>query len=85
MATYFLTAFPYSPEPVNVHPSLASLPKTEKSWSIYPEDFYPGGGYAELPNGNVCFISFPPLRFDSWIIFTGSVLVARTGERQEGI
>ena len=60
MATYFLTAFPYPPEPVNVHLSLASLPKTEKSWSIYPEDFYPGGGYAELPNGKVCFIPFLP-------------------------
>ena len=55
MATYLMTAFPAPPEPVHVNPSLASLPRTEKSWSIYPDNFYPGGGYAEFPNGKVCF------------------------------
>jgi hypothetical protein len=54
MAAYLMAAFPGPPEPVYVNPSLASLPRTEKSWSLYPEDLYPGGGYAEFPNGKVC-------------------------------
>lgn len=53
LATYLMAAFPGPPQPVHVHSSLASLPRTEKSWSIYPEDFYPSGGYAEFPNGKV--------------------------------
>ena len=54
LTTYFMAVFPSPPAPVFVHPSLASLPPTAKSWSIYPEEFYPGGGYAEFPNGKVC-------------------------------
>lgn len=58
LATYFIAAFPGPPEPVHVNPSLASLPRTEKSWLIYPEDFYPDGGYAEFPNGKVRLTTF---------------------------
>lgn len=51
---YFLAAFPGPPTPMTVHQSLASLPSDSRSWSIYPEDFYPGGAYADLPYGKVC-------------------------------
>ncbi|PPR02143.1 hypothetical protein CVT24_011393 [Panaeolus cyanescens] len=51
--TYFLSAFPKPPEKLFLHPSLASLPKDTRSWTIYPEDFYSGGGYAEFPSGKV--------------------------------
>ena len=53
LTTYFMAAFPSPPPPIFIHPSLASLPPTANSWSIYPEDFYPGGGYASLPGGKV--------------------------------
>ncbi|KAG6887168.1 hypothetical protein C0995_000748 [Termitomyces sp. Mi166 len=53
IATYLLSAFPHPPEPVYVHKSLASLPPDAKSWSIYPEDFFPGGAYVALPYGRV--------------------------------
>ncbi|KAF9044239.1 Alpha/Beta hydrolase protein [Panaeolus papilionaceus] len=51
--TYFLSAFPKPPEQLFLHPSLASLPPDARSWSIYPEDFYSGGAYAEFPSGRV--------------------------------
>ena len=53
LTTYLLAAFPLPPAAVYVHPSLASLPPTSKSWTIYPEDFYSGGSYATFPNGKV--------------------------------
>jgi hypothetical protein len=49
--TYLLVAFPSPPETLNLHPSLASLPRTAKSWQIYPEDFYEGGSYVTFPHG----------------------------------
>ena len=55
LTAYFMAAFPLPPSTVYVHPSLASLPPTSMSWMIYPEDFYPGGGYATFPNGKVGF------------------------------
>jgi pimeloyl-ACP methyl ester carboxylesterase len=48
-----MAAFPPPPGTVYIHPSLECLPATSKSWTIYPEDFYPGGGYATFPNGKV--------------------------------
>lgn len=51
VVSYFLAFFPSPPAPITLHPSLASLPKDAKSWEIYPEDFYPGGAYADLPHG----------------------------------
>ena len=88
LTAYFLAAFPNPPAPIVVHQSLASLPSTSKSWSIYPEDFYPGGAYAELPYGKVC----TPHRksYDSLCSHTfnfalsGSILVAGAKERQKG-
>lgn len=53
ITTYLLAAFPHPPAPVTVHKSLASLPSDSRSWTIYPEDFYPGGGYVSLPFGRV--------------------------------
>ncbi|KAI0650361.1 alpha/beta-hydrolase [Trametes meyenii] len=50
---YFFTVFPHSPDTLYVHPSLATLPKTSPTWSIYPENFYDGGEYAKFPYGNV--------------------------------
>ncbi|KAF9002318.1 Alpha/Beta hydrolase protein [Cyathus striatus] len=42
-----------SSEPLYVHPGLSSLPRTSKSWEVYPEDFYEGGSYVRLPWGRV--------------------------------
>ncbi|TFK73556.1 alpha/beta-hydrolase [Pluteus cervinus] len=53
LSTYFLAAFPKPPEPLYMHSSLASLPKTSKTWEIYPEDFYPNGAYVAFPSGRV--------------------------------
>ena len=51
LITYFLTAFPNPLEPTFLHKSLASLPVTSKSSSIYPKNYYPEGGYAMFPFG----------------------------------
>lgn len=53
LTAYLLASFPHPPEALYLHPSLASLPSTSKTWSIYPEDFYPGGAYVTLPYGKV--------------------------------
>jgi len=53
LTSYFLAAFPNRPESIQVSPSLASLPKQAKSWSVYPEDIYGEGGYARFPYGKV--------------------------------
>jgi hypothetical protein len=52
-ASYLLAAFPNPPETLHVHPSLASLPSSAKSWQIYPEDYYEGGAYAVFPYGRM--------------------------------
>ena len=57
LTTYFMAAFPLPPGTVYIHPSLECLPSTSKSWTIYPDNFYPGGGYATFPNGKVGLIS----------------------------
>ncbi|KAI0758088.1 alpha/beta-hydrolase [Fomes fomentarius] len=51
--SYFFTVFPHTPDSLYIHPSLATLPKTTPSWSIYPDDFYDGGAYAKFPHGTV--------------------------------
>ncbi|KAF8916908.1 Alpha/Beta hydrolase protein [Mucidula mucida] len=53
LTIYLLAAFPSPPDSLYLHPSLASLPKTCKSWDIYPEDYYPGGAYVDFPYGRV--------------------------------
>ncbi|KAG6369632.1 Alpha/Beta hydrolase protein [Boletus reticuloceps] len=51
LAVYILAGFPYPPNPTAIHPSLASLPPSCASWSVYPEDYYQGGSYVLLPHG----------------------------------
>ncbi|THH10126.1 hypothetical protein EW145_g1541 [Phellinidium pouzarii] len=56
----FLASFPLPPVPVAVYPSLASLPRSSRSWKIYPEDFYEGGNYVSFPFGRVRYWVFGP-------------------------
>jgi len=44
--------FPNPPTKPIIHSSLAALPYSSPSWSIYPEDFYQGGDYAVFPHGS---------------------------------
>ncbi|KAF5354596.1 hypothetical protein D9758_011185 [Tetrapyrgos nigripes] len=60
LTSYFFAAFPNRPESIQVSPSLASLPKQAKSWSVYPEDFYGVGGYARFPYGKVKYWMLGP-------------------------
>jgi len=53
ITTFLFTSFPNTPQPLHVHPSLASLPKSCKTWEIYPEGYFDGGGYVNLPFGRV--------------------------------
>ena len=53
LALYILAGFPHPPNPPVVHPSLASLPPSCPSWSVYPEDYYHGGSYVMFPHGRV--------------------------------
>ncbi|KAI0920749.1 hypothetical protein AcW2_005920 [Taiwanofungus camphoratus] len=53
LLAYVLTAFPPASSPLHIHPSLAALPPHSPSWHIYPEHFFPGGAYVELPHGTV--------------------------------
>ncbi|KAJ2930865.1 hypothetical protein H1R20_g6227, partial [Candolleomyces eurysporus] len=71
LTLYFLAAFPSPPAPIVVHQSLESLPQTSKSWSIYPEDFYPGGAYAELPYGKVRYWLMGPKKGKKIVLIHG--------------
>jgi hypothetical protein len=53
LAMYFFTSFPHPPEAPFVHFSLASLPPSSPSWTIYPDTFYDGGAYVNFPHGRV--------------------------------
>lgn len=50
---YLVTQFPRPQESLQIHPSLASVPRSNRVWEIYDEDYFPGGGYAALPYGRV--------------------------------
>lgn len=50
---YLVTQFPRPQESLHIYPSLASVPRSNRVWEIYNEDFFPGGGYAVLPYGRV--------------------------------
>ncbi|OBZ70488.1 hypothetical protein A0H81_09745 [Grifola frondosa] len=50
---YCFAVFPHSPDTLQIQPSLAILPKTSASWSIYPENFFQGGAYVRFPYGTV--------------------------------
>lgn len=72
---------------MTVHQSLASLPSDSRSWSIYPEDFYPGGAYADLPYGKVCkqavhISDISPVK--SHLVYIDAVLAAWTKGWEEG-
>lgn len=61
LAAYLLTQFPNPAEPLHVYPSLASLPRSNRVWSIYDESYYPGGEYVTFPNGRVRDAVEPPV------------------------
>ncbi|KAF8967472.1 Alpha/Beta hydrolase protein [Flammula alnicola] len=71
LATYFMAIFPSPPAPVFIHPSLASMPPSSKSWTIYPEEFYPGGGYAEFPSGKVRYWLLGPEKGKKIVLIHG--------------
>ena len=73
LAAYFFAAFPSPPEPLYIHASLASLPPTAKSWSIYPEDFYPGGEYVTFPHGRVGIAFFLNMQFRLKLVALGLI------------
>jgi len=50
---YLVTQFPRPQESLHIYPSLASVPRSNRVWEIYNEDYFPGGGYALLPYGRV--------------------------------
>ena len=50
---YLVTQFPRPQESLHIHPSLAGVPRSNRVWEIYDEDYFPGGGYAALPYGRV--------------------------------
>ena len=50
---YLVTQFPRPHESLHIYPSLASVPRSNRVWEIYDEDYFPGGGYAALPYGRV--------------------------------
>ena len=50
---YLVTQFPRPQESLHIYPSLASVPRSNRVWEIYGEDYFPGGGYAVLPYGRV--------------------------------
>ncbi|KAJ8096349.1 hypothetical protein AAF712_010074 [Marasmius tenuissimus] len=60
LSGYVLVSFPHPPESLQIHPSLASLPRESRSWSIYPDNFYEGGGYVSLPFGRTRYWLFGP-------------------------
>ncbi|KAI0741855.1 alpha/beta-hydrolase [Daedaleopsis nitida] len=48
-----LIAYTPAPHAPRIHSSLATLPKSSRSWSLYPDTYYEGGAYARLPYGSV--------------------------------
>ncbi|KAG0695983.1 Alpha/Beta hydrolase protein [Suillus ampliporus] len=54
LTLYLLASFPRPPTVPIIHTSLAHLPTSSPSWNVYPEDFYTGGAYANLPLGRAC-------------------------------
>ena len=53
LLVYLVTQFPRPQESIHIYPSLASVPRSNRVWEIYDEDYFPGGGYAVLPYGRV--------------------------------
>lgn len=57
---YLVTQFPRPQESLHIYPSLASVPRSNRVWEIYNEDYFPGGGYAVLPYGQVSCVLVCP-------------------------
>jgi pimeloyl-ACP methyl ester carboxylesterase len=71
-SSYFLASFPYAPDSqVSVHQSLASLPRSSRSWSVYGEDYYPGGAYVSLPYGRVRYWLLGPEKGKKIVLIHG--------------
>ncbi|KLO08642.1 alpha/beta-hydrolase [Schizopora paradoxa] len=71
LAIRFLASFPLPPEPLAIHPSLASLPQDSRSWKIYPEDFFEGGQYASFPFGKVRYWLMGPKNGEKVVLVHG--------------
>jgi hypothetical protein len=48
---YGALRFPDAPRDRRAGHSLAALGPASPHWAVYPEDFFPGGAYVELPHG----------------------------------
>lgn len=83
LTVYILAGFPYPPNPPVIHSSLASLPPSCPSWSVYPEDYYQGGSYVMLPHGRVSHRS-PPLTVRSSSPRTDEILAHWSKRRPAG-
>lgn len=56
---YAALRLPSPPKDHHEH-SLATLDKNSRHWAVYPEDFYPGGAYVDLPAGRTRYWLFGP-------------------------
>ncbi|KAF9076158.1 Alpha/Beta hydrolase protein [Rhodocollybia butyracea] len=60
LTTYFLSAFPNTPEPIPILPGLGSLSPSSSVRTLYPEDFFKGGNYFNAPNGKTRYFLLGP-------------------------
>jgi hypothetical protein len=58
-AAYVALRFPVLPKEDIGH-SLAALGPESPHWTVYPEDYYPGGEYVDLPAGRMRYWLFGP-------------------------
>lgn len=78
---YLVTQFPGAQESLHIYPSLASVPRSNRVWEIYNEDYFPGGGYAVLPYGRVSLNPSPSVPCAYWVRFDTGSWDQRTGRR----
>ncbi|KAI0321963.1 alpha/beta-hydrolase [Amylostereum chailletii] len=71
LTMYFFSQFPYAPELAVIHSGLSSLPPDNMAWTIYPEDFFPGGAYVTLPYGTVRYWLLGPERGKKIVLIHG--------------
>ena len=81
LLVYLVTQFPRPQETLHIHPSLASVPRSNRVWDIYNEDYFPGGGYAVLPHGRVRLHSDRSHHMLTWIRYDTGSWAQRTGRR----
>lgn len=73
---YLVTQFPRPQESLHIYPSLASVPRSNRVWEIYNEDYFPGGGYAVLPYGRVRYWLMGPEDGEKVVLIPGLLLPA---------